>query len=109
MGRTRLLVWLIALVALIAPPAATLQAMAPAAAATAFDCPNHAPPPHPCPDEGTAKHAMGTCCPMMAGAVALLSSSVGTERSISFHSPLPPLARQLAGLLFSQDPPPPRV
>jgi len=52
---------------------------------------------------------MATCCPMMAGAVALLSPSAGNEAAVSFHPPVPPLARQLSGLLFTQDPPPPRV
>jgi hypothetical protein len=109
MNRLRLLAWLIALLALIAPPAVTAHAMTPAAPAATVDCPDHAPPPDPCPAEGTAKHAMGTCCPLMAGAVALLSASMGAESAASFHPSLPPLARHLAGLLFAQDPPPPRV
>ncbi len=109
MARLRFLVWLLTLVALIAPPGVSDHAMMPMSEAASVDCPDHAPPPDPCPSEGTAKHATGTCCPMMAGAVALLSSSVGAGGFISFHPPAPPLARQLAGLLFSQDPPPPRV
>jgi len=109
MTRLRLLTWLIALAALIAPPVTAVHAMTPAAAMTGVDCLDHAPPPDPCPEKDTARHAMATCCPMMAGAVALLSPSAGNEAAVSFHPPVPPLARQLSGLLFTQDPPPPRV
>jgi hypothetical protein len=109
MTRLRLLVWLLSLVALVAPPGMTLHAMASPAEMAAVDCPDHAPPPHPCPDEGTAKHAASTCCPLMAGVVALLPPAVLAQTSAPFHAgPAAPTA-SLAGLVHTQDPPPPRV
>lgn len=107
MTRLRLLVWLVALMALVAPPGMTLHAMAPAAEAMA-DCAEHAPPP-PCPDEGTAKHAASTCCPLMAGTVALLEPAAAIDASMVFISPDPASAPSLAGCILTQDPPPPRA
>lgn len=116
MTRARSLVWLIALVAFVVPSFGTAVAshamsaiMAHGAQATSADCPGHAPPPEDCPDQGTARHAAGQCCPMMAGVVAVLPpASVGDA-----PAPLPDWlavpARQLTGLTFTQDPPPPRV
>jgi hypothetical protein len=108
MVRRRLLVWLIALVMLVAPPGMVAHAMSPADAATAVDCPGHAPPP-PCPDEGTAKHAASTCCPLMAGAVAMLLPAVDIEPPA--RSGLPPAAAgdTLAGRTLTEEPPPPRA
>jgi hypothetical protein len=108
MSRARLLVWLIALMALVAPPGMTVHAMAPAGQASSVDCPDHAPP-DPCPSEGTAKHAAGACCPLMSGAVALLPPAARVEAPASLHPPAPAPGRHLSGLAFSQDPPPPRV
>ena len=51
--------------------------------ASSVDCPDHAPPPDPCPSEGTAKHAASACCPMMSGAVALLQCA-GRHRGAGF-------------------------
>jgi hypothetical protein len=105
MIRLRLLVWIVALAALLMPPGMTLHATAEAEAMV--DCADHAPPP--CPDEGTAKHAASTCCPLMAGAVALLPPVVPAETPAPFHAgPATPTA-SLAGLDHTQDPPPPRV
>jgi len=47
MLRARLLVWMIAVVALLSPPGMTAHAMAPAGQAAMVDCPGHAPPPDP--------------------------------------------------------------
>ena len=47
MMRMRLLVWIIAAIALLAPPGMTAHAMAPAGQAASVDCPDHAPPPDP--------------------------------------------------------------
>ena len=106
MNRLRLLVWLVSLVALVAPPGMTLHAMAPTAEAMA-DCAEHAPPP--CPDDGTAKHAASTCCPLMAGAVALLPPVLAAGTAPSFHArPAAPVPG-LAGVIVTKDPPPPRV
>ena len=109
MIRARLLVWMIAVVALLAPPAMTVHAMAPAGQAATVDCPGHAPPPDPCPDHDTAKHAAGACCPLMSGAVALLPAVIASGETAS--SPTPRLGRapSLIGRIVTQDPPPPRV
>jgi hypothetical protein len=109
MTRLRLLVWLVALMALIAPPGMSLHAMAVAPQASSVDCPDHAPPPDPCPNEGTAKHAASACCPLMSGAVALLPAPAVMEAPLPFDVLLPLRVRSLAGRLFTQDPPPPRV
>ena len=116
MTRTRSLVWLLALVAFVVPTFGTAvasHAMSPAmvhgAQAASADCPDHAPPPEDCPDQGTARHAAGQCCPLMAGVVAVLPpASVGAVPA-PLHDWLAVPARQLTGLTFTQDPPPPRV
>ena len=116
MTRTRSLVWLIALVAFVVPSfgaAAASHAMAPSmthgAQVASVDCPDHALPPEDCPSLGTAKHAAGQCCPMMSCTLAVPPLSV-VEGALSSLGQ-PPLApvRSLAGLTFTQDPPPPRV
>ena len=109
MTRLRLLVWLVALMALIAPPGMTVHAMAAASQASSVDCPDHAPPPDPCPSEGTAKHAASTCCPLMSGTVAVLIAPAGIEAPAFVDAPLPPSVRSLVGRVFTKDPPPPRV
>ena len=110
MSRLRALVWLIALVAFIVPPLGTMSlahaAMAPEQAAA--DCPEHAPPPD-CPAQGTAKHAAGQCCSLMACAVALLPPALLSGTPAFYQDrPAAPVA-SLAGLAFTKDPPPPRV
>src|SRR5690348_3614099 len=84
MKALRLLVWMIALAALMVPPGLTVHAMAPSQSVS-MDCPDHAPPTDPCPDHGTAKHAAGDCCPLMTGAFALLPLSVRLADPIAFH------------------------
>ena len=108
MTRLRLLVWLMALMALIAPPGMSAHAMMPAAEASSVDC-DHAPPPDPCPDAGTAKHAASACCPLMSGAVAVLPAPAVMETPVPFDILLSPRVCSLAGRLFTKDPPPPRV
>jgi hypothetical protein len=75
------------------------------------DCPQHAPPPPvpPCPEQGTAKHAAGVCCPVMASALAVLPPAASDDGAMMFRAPIPERARSLAGRLFTKDPPPPRV
>jgi hypothetical protein len=110
MIRLRAFAWLIALIAFIAPPFGAMAPVhaAPSADQMAADCPDHAPPPD-CPAQGSAKHAAGQCCPLMAGVVALLPPAVPGETPAPFHaSPAAPVP-SLAGLAFTQDPPPPRV
>ena len=109
MTRLRLFVWLIALVALIAPPGMSAHAMMPAAQVSSVDCADHAPPPDPCPSEGTAKHAASACCPLMSGAVAVLPAPAVMETLVPSDVLLSLRVRSLAGRLFTKDPPPPRV
>jgi hypothetical protein len=109
MIRLRLFVWLIALMALIAPPGMSLHAMAAAPQSSSVDCPDHTPPPDPCPNEGTAKHAASACCPLMSGAVALLSAPAGIEAPVFLDAPMSAIVRSLVGRVFTKDPPPPRV
>ena len=109
MTRIRLFVWLLTLMALIAPPGLGAHAMAPATQTSSVECPDHAPPPDPCPSEGTARHAASACCPLMMGAVALLPVPVGAETPTMLDIPVPAPAHSLVGRLFTKDPPPPRV
>ena len=109
MIRTRFLVWMIAVLALLAPPGMTAHAMAPAGQAATVDCPGHAPPPDPCPDHDTAKHAAGACCPLMSGTVALLPATVASGEAASSQAVLQVHSPDLVGRLFAQDPPPPRA
>ena len=109
MIRARLLVWMIAVVALLAPPGMTAHAMAPAGQAAMVDCPGHAPPPDPCPDHDTAKHAAGACCPLMSGAAALLPAAAANGGAAPSHAVPQVHSPALVGRLFAQDPPPPRV
>ena len=109
MTRLRLFVWLIALMALIAPPGMSVHAMAAVSQMSSVDCPDHAPPPDPCSSEGTAKHAASACCPLMSGAVALLPPPTEVETPVLFDVHLSLLVRSLVGRIFTKDPPPPRV
>lgn len=116
MTRARTLVWLIALAIFVVPSfgaAAASHAMAPPmtqdAGGASVDCHEHVPPPAPCPEDGTGKHAASQCCPLMAGSLALLPSTI-VDRTLSpGERPLLAPAHRLAGLTFTQDPPPPRV
>lgn len=115
MIRLRAFAWLIALIAFIAPPfgaVAPVHAAPPpdqmAADQMAADCPDHAPPPD-CPAQGTAKHAAGQCCPLMVGVVALLPPAAPGEAPAPVHARPAAPAPSLAGLAFTQDPPPPRA
>ena len=109
MTRLRLLVWLVALMALIAPPGMTVHALAAGSQILSVDCPDHAPPPDPCPSEGTAKHAANACCPLMSGAVALMPALTGVTAAVLHGTPPSASVRSLVGRVFTKDPPPPRV
>jgi len=116
MTRARTLVWLIAVIAFVVPSfgaAAASHAMAQpmeqGAQAASVDCPDHVPPPKPCPEQGTAKHAASQCCPLMSGSVALLPSMTAEPASLAVEPLLLAPAHRLTGLTFTQDPPPPRV
>ena len=95
--------------ALIEPPGMSFHAMAAAPQASSVDCPDHASPPDPCPSEGTAKHAASACCPLMSGAVAVLSAPAGIEAPVFLDAPMSVSVRSLVGRVFTKDPPPPRV
>ena len=82
----RLLVWMIAVVALLVPPGLAVHAKAAAGHVATVDCPGHAPPPDPCPEQDKAKHAAGVCCPLMSGAVALLPATVANAAVASSHA-----------------------
>lgn len=75
------------------------------------DCHDHTPPPppEPCSDMGTAKHAAGECCPMMVGAVALLPGISAAPALPTEHEPPVVAARHLTGFFPTKDPPPPRA
>jgi hypothetical protein len=110
MRRLRSFAWLIALIVFVVPSLGTASmahAMQPAEQMAAADCPDHAPPLD-CPAQGTGKHAAGQCCPVMACATALLPSEVPVQAAAPLHGPSARAVPSLAGLLFTQDPPPPR-
>jgi hypothetical protein len=102
---------LVVLIAFVVPPlgpASMGHAMS-AERASAMDCPDHAPPPDPCPEKGTAKHVAGDCCPLMATTVALLPPAVSVDGVAAVRAPAPARAHDLAGCIYTKDPPPPRV
>jgi hypothetical protein len=112
MARIRPLLWLVALISFTVSSFGTLSIAHAAKAvdqATSADCPEHAPPPEPCPAQGTAKHAAGDCCPLMTGSLALLPAAPGGEAAMAFDAFATWRAPSLAGRLFAKDPPPPRV
>jgi hypothetical protein len=111
MLRLRSITWLIALVAFIVPSLGTVSmahAMQLAGQAAAVECPDHTPPPD-CPAQGTAKHAAGQCCPFMSGVVAVMPPGPAAQEQVPLHGPPARPVLSLAGLLFTQDPPPPRA
>ena len=112
MARPRSFLWLVALIAFVVPSlgmASIGHAAAPVERTASADCPEHAPPPDPCPAKGTAKHAAGDCCPLMASALALPPQATEGCAAMSFRAPIPQRAPSLAGRIFTKDPPPPRV
>ncbi|HYC66383.1 MAG TPA: hypothetical protein VEC14_16760 [Reyranellaceae bacterium] len=113
MKLARLLVWLLAAVALAAPPAMSrddVHAAMPHAESAKSDCHDSAPPPpDPCPDAGTGKHAAATCCPLMGGTVAVMPAATGATSRPEFHDRVVSASRHLVGLTYAKDPPPPRV
>jgi hypothetical protein len=107
----RSFLWLLALVAFAVSSFGTASighASASAEQSAMADCPDHAPPPD-CPSQGTAKHAAGKCCPLMTGVVALLPPVASAQTVAPYHIRPATIARNLIGLTFTQDPPPPRV
>ena len=109
MKMARLLVWLVSLVALMVPPGMASHAIMPTHQAATVNCPDHALPPPPCPDQGTTKHAAGDCCPLMASMAALLPSAVAIDGLVVFQVPPPGRGEGHAGRTVTKDPPPPRV
>lgn len=116
MTRLRSFLWLLALGALVFPSLGIAVAPShasspghgapPAGQMASMDC-EHVPPPD-CPAEGTAKHAAGTCCPLMSASVAILLPAMASELSPrAFVHVLAGVIR-LTGRFSAQDPPPPR-
>ncbi len=117
MTRLRSLLWLLALCALVFPSfgiavvpshaSSPAHGAPPAMQMSAMDC-EHAPPPPDCPDRGTARHAAGTCCPLMSASVAVLLPEIGMVGPPAAFVRVLSGATRLAGLSSIQDPPPPR-
>ena len=113
----RSFLWLFALGALVVPSfgvavvpshaSSPAHAAPPVEHATSMDC-EHAPPPQDCPAQGTAKHAAGTCCPLMSASVAILLTAVTADVSLPVFVHLLAGTVRLSGHVSSQDPPPPR-
>jgi|SRR5579883_2563315 len=100
--------WLIALAAFVCPPAiAAAATTGRAKASVSHHCTDGSPPP--CPENGSARHAAGLCCPFMAQAMAVLPPAVVLERLDDGDSFPASAGRGLTGLSPHQDPPPPRV
>jgi hypothetical protein len=108
MKAARLLVWLVALVALIVPPVAAGHATTASPVASAH-CADHAPPPAPCPDHGTAKHAAGDCCSAMAPMMALVPAASSIDAESTCRLPRPDPVADFVGRTLTKDPPPPRA
>ena len=102
------LLWLVALAAFVCPP--TIAAAA-ATGSARFAVSHHCAdcPPPPCPENGSARHAAGLCCPSMAHAIAVLSLTVVIASSDDADKVPIFAGRDLTGLSPHQDPPPPRV
>src|SRR5262245_12883400 len=114
MVRLRSLLWLVALFGFVIPSlgmasVAQAQTSASVEQTAMADCSEHAPPPAPCPDKDSAKHAAGTCCPLMAGVPALLLPAATIEAPFASSAPAALSVRSLAGRILTKDPPPPRV
>lgn len=77
--------------------------------AVGSNCPDHAPPPAPCPAKDTAKHAAGDCCALMASVLAVLPLVADGDLIGSLRAPVTKPVRSLAGHVSTKDPPPPRV
>ena len=104
----RSLLWLIAIAAFLLPSfAGPVAASDLADHPAASPCAEHAPPP--CPDEGTAQHAAGLCCPLMSGTPALLPPAAVTAPGAPGGSFGLLVTPPLTGLSPHKDPPPPRV
>jgi hypothetical protein len=106
--RVRSLIWLIAVMAFVLPSIAGPAAAALASRAAMSDCSHEAPPPN-CPDNDTAKHAAGLCCPAMSGTIAVVPHGVAISPDELFTSAASTAAARLNGLNPEKDPPPPRV
>jgi hypothetical protein len=112
----RLALWLTTLATLVFPAAMMARhavaahgqsAHAPQEAGAMPDC--HDPAPPPCPDEGTAKHAAATCCPIMSGTVAVMPDEQPTGGRVEIAGAMPSRPTPLSGLTYCKDPPPPRA
>jgi hypothetical protein len=107
--RLRSLLWLVAVAVFVLPSlVGPVLAFDHGKRSVAADCGHDGPPP-PCPDQDTAKHAAGLCCPLMACAVALLPDAASGLPHLLSGPFAPVYARDMIGLSPHEDPPPPRV
>lgn len=105
----RLFAWLLTVVALTMPPAMAQPVPAMQGEQASMHCADHVPPPTPCPDHDTAKHATGTCCPAMTAASALLPATVAAARRAASPSDrFSTAVASLTGFSRATEPPPPR-
>jgi hypothetical protein len=103
--------WLLALLAFAVPPLGTAAeggASVTTAGQAATDCPEHVPPPDPCPAKDTAKHAAGVCCPLISLVPGLLPAAPDDDRQLPLLAPVALPAPNLIGHILTKDPPPPR-
>jgi hypothetical protein len=109
--RLRRFLWLLGLTAFIFLPIGLgtggANAHGPGKVEAMADCPDHAPPPKPCPSDGTAKHVAGDCCPAMAGSLAVLPATPDATIALG-AAYAPSLATALSMFDLAKDPPPPR-
>ena len=104
----RRLLWLIALAVFVCPSwIGSSMAMESTAHPIAHAC--HDTPPPPCPEDGSAKHAAGLCCPLMSMETAVMPPFAGSTSSPDHGRVSLTAGPYLAGLSPHKDPPPPRV
>ena len=104
----RRLLWLIALAVFVCPSwIGSAAAIERAAHPIAGDC--HDGPPPPCPEDGSAQHAAGLCCPPMSLAIAVLPPEATLNPRCNPSRVIGAGGPRLTGLSPHKEPPPPRV
>ena len=110
MTRLRLLVWLIALMALIAPPGMSAHAMAAAAAGLVGRLPRSCAAARSLPERGNGQACRERLLPADVGrGRSAAVAPTGIETPVLFDAHLSLRVRSLVGRIFTKDPPPPRV
>jgi hypothetical protein len=106
--RLRSLLWLFAVVGFLVPSFAGAAAASNRMEHSMTAGGGHEMPP-PCPEKGTAKHAAGLCCALMACALAVLPAGAYAKTMDLSSLRVFPAVPHLTGLSPHKDPPPPRV